>query len=78
MLQKRKEAIAGYLFLTPWLLGLFCFTLIPMVMSFYYSFTTFDMLNDPVWVGIANYVKLFTKDAKFQKSLQEMSGIITE
>lgn len=69
MLQKRKEAIAGYLFLTPWLLGLFCFTLIPMVMSFYYSFTTFDMLNDPVWVGIANYVKLFTKDAKFQKSL---------
>ena len=40
-----------------------------MVMSFYYSFTTFDMLNDPVWVGIANYVKLFTKDAKFQKSL---------
>lgn len=69
MLQKRKEAIAGYLFLIPWLLGLFCFTLIPMVMSFYYSFTTFDMLNDPVWVGIANYVKLFTKDAKFQKSL---------
>lgn len=69
MLQKRKEAVAGYLFLTPWLLGLFCFTLIPMVMSFYYSFTTFDMLNDPVWVGIANYVKLFTKDAKFQKSL---------
>lgn len=69
MLQKRKEAIAGYLFLTPWLLGLFCFTLIPMVMSFYYSFTTFDMINDPVWTGVANYVKLFTKDAKFQKSL---------
>lgn len=69
MLQKRKEAIAGYLFLTPWLLGLFCFTLIPMVMSFYYSFTTFDMINDPVWAGVANYVKLFTKDTKFQKSL---------
>lgn len=69
MLQKRKEAIAGYLFLTPWLLGLFCFTLIPMVMSFYYSFTSFDMLNDPIWTGLANYTKLFTKDAKFQKSL---------
>lgn len=69
MLQRRKEAIAGYLFLTPWLLGLFGFTLIPMVMSFYYSFTSFDMLNDPTWVGVANYIKLFTKDAKFQKSL---------
>lgn len=69
MLQKRKEAIAGYLFLTPWILGLLGFTLIPMVMSFYYSFTTFDMINDPVWTGLANYIKLFTKDAKFQKSL---------
>ena len=69
MLQKRKEAIAGYLFLTPWILGLLGFTLIPMVMSFYYSFTTFDMINDPVWTGFANYIKLFTKDAKFQKSL---------
>ncbi|MBP3646118.1 MAG: sugar ABC transporter permease [Clostridia bacterium] len=70
MLQKRKEAIAGYLFMTPWLLGLFCFTLIPMVMSFFYSFTSFDMLTDPIWVGFGNYVKLFTKDAKFIKSLE--------
>ena len=69
MLQKRKEAVAGYLFMTPWLLGLFCFTLIPMLMSLYYSFTSFDMLNAPVWVGVRNYVQLFTKDAKFMKSL---------
>ena len=69
MLQKRREAVAGYLFMTPWILGLFCFTLIPMVMSLYYSFTSFDMLNAPVWVGVRNYVQLFTKDAKFMKSL---------
>ena len=55
--------------MTPWILGLFCFTLIPMVMSLYYSFTSFDMLNAPVWVGVRNYVQLFTKDAKFMKSL---------
>ena len=69
MLQKRREAVAGYLFMTPWILGLFCFTLIPMVMSLYYSFTSFDMLNAPIWVGVRNYVQLFTKDAKFMKSL---------
>ena len=69
MLQKRREAVAGYLFMTPWILGLFCFTMIPMVMSLYYSFTSFDMLNAPVWVGVRNYVQLFTKDAKFMKSL---------
>lgn len=69
MLQKRREAVAGYLFMTPWILGLFCFTLIPMVMSLYYSFTSFDMLNAPVWVGVRNYVQLFAKDAKFMKSL---------
>lgn len=55
--------------MTPWILGLFCFTLIPMVMSLYYSFTSFDMLNAPVWVGVRNYVQLFKKDAKFMKSL---------
>lgn len=70
MLQERKEAITGYLFMTPWLLGLFGFTLIPMVMSLYYSFTTFDMLNAPVWTGMANYIKLFANDKKFMKSLE--------
>lgn len=69
MLQKRKEALAGYAFLTPWLLGFLCFTLIPMGMSLYFSFTSYDMLTSAKWIGLSNYTKLFS-DPKFFKSLE--------
>lgn len=69
MLQRRKEALAGYAFMMPWLLGLLGFTLIPMVMSLYFSFTQYDMLTPAEWLGIRNYTKLFS-DPKFVKSLQ--------
>ena len=65
---KRREAFAGYLFMTPWLLGLFGFTLIPMLISLYYSFTDFDLLTPETWIGVSNYVKMFA-DKKFVGSL---------
>lgn len=61
---------AGYAFLAPWLIGLFGLTLFPMMMSLYYSFTDFDMMRTPNWVGFANYIKLFTGDVKFVKSIK--------
>lgn len=69
MLQRRKEIIAGYAFMTPWLLGLLCFTVIPMGMSLYFSFTDYDMLTQAGWTGISNYQKLFA-DPKFLKSFE--------
>ncbi len=60
----------GYMFLTPWLLGFFVLTLYPMAQSLFYSFTQFDMLQSPKWVGLANYVKMFTGDATYIKSLK--------
>ncbi len=60
----------GYLFLAPWLLGFFVLTLYPMVQSLFYSFTQFDMLQPPKWVGIANYAKMFTGDPTYIKSLK--------
>ncbi|MBC8609910.1 carbohydrate ABC transporter permease [Massiliimalia timonensis] len=66
--RKARSGIAGYLFLTPWLLGLLAFTAIPMIASLYFSFTDYDMLTDPVWSGINNYKALFA-DPKFRSSL---------
>ncbi len=60
----------GYLFLAPWLLGFFVLTLYPMIQSLYYSFTQFDMLTAPRWAGMANYIKMFTADKTYLKSLQ--------
>ncbi len=51
----------GYLFLLPWLIGFFGLTLGPALISLYLSFTDFDMLQSPRWVGIANYVRIATK-----------------
>lgn len=56
---------AGYLFLTPWLLGFFGLTLGPALISLYLSFTDFDLLSTPNWVGAANYVRIATNDPKF-------------
>lgn len=64
----RKHAI-GYAFISPWLLGFVLFTAGPFVVSIYLSFTRYDIVSPPVWVGWANYHKLLTADPLFWKSL---------
>lgn len=50
----------AYLFLLPWIIGLIVFTIIPMIMSLYFSFTRYDMANPPRWIGLENYINVFT------------------
>lgn len=59
----------GYAFLSPWLLGFFAFTIIPIATSIYYSFTNYDILKAPVWNGIANFTTMM-HDGLFWKSLE--------
>jgi multiple sugar transport system permease protein len=63
------DGAAGYLFLVPWLIGFFGLTLGPVLASLYLSFTDFDLLRDPRWVGAANYVRIATSDPKFAASM---------
>ncbi|MEO5806471.1 sugar ABC transporter permease [Devosia sp.] len=60
----------GYLFLLPWFIGFFGLTLGPIISSLYLSFTNFDLLTPPDWVGPANYVRIFTADPKFVQSMK--------
>ncbi len=56
--QRRREAIEGYLFLLPNLLGFLVFMAIPLGLSLYYSFTSYDLFNEPApFVGLDQYVK---------------------
>lgn len=66
---ERREAIDGFLFISPWIIGFLCFTLGPMIYSFYASLTEWDMLNPPRFIGLTNYQQLFTDDFRFAKSL---------
>ncbi len=67
--QRRQEAIEGYALASPWFIGLAMFTIIPGLLSVYYSFTDYELLSAPVFVGLKNYQKLFTADEQFLKSL---------
>jgi len=60
----------GYLFLLPWFIGFFGLTIGPIITSFYLSFTNFDLLTAPEWVGADNYVRMFTNDPKFLASMR--------
>lgn len=59
----------GYLFISPWLIGFTVFGVVPFLVSIYLSFTRYDIVSAPVWVGSANYAKLLTGDPLFWKSL---------
>src|SRR5262245_3537610 len=62
----RREAAAGYLFVTPWLIGFTLLTLGPMIASLYFSFTDYNIIDPPVWVGLKNYTQLFSDDLFWQ------------
>jgi multiple sugar transport system permease protein len=60
-----REAAAGYLFLSPWLIGFFVFGLYPMAMSLYYSLCRYDVLRVPQFIGLENYGALLSADPYF-------------
>ena len=61
-LNKRHETILGWLMVSPWLIGFICFSALPMLASLIISFTEWDMLSKPEWVGFENYKTLFFED----------------
>ncbi len=66
----RKESLAGYAFLIPWLIGFLGLTIIPMAYSLYLSFTSYNIFQPPKWIGLDNYIRMFTDDPAFIQSAQ--------
>jgi multiple sugar transport system permease protein len=62
----RREAIAGYLFIAPWLVGFLVFILGPIVASFYFSLTDYQIVKPPKYVGLANYRRMLEDDLVWQ------------
>ncbi|WP_020578002.1 carbohydrate ABC transporter permease [Actinopolymorpha alba] len=65
----KRNNLVGYAFLAPWFVGLAVLTAGPMVTSLYLSFTDFDLFTAPSWVGVSNYVEMFTSDPRYLQSL---------
>jgi multiple sugar transport system permease protein len=65
----RREALDGYLLAAPAILGLLIFTAYPVLYTFYLSFTEYNFVQDPKWIGLANYREMLLEDELFRKSL---------
>jgi multiple sugar transport system permease protein len=63
-----RRNLLGYLFIAPWLIGFLVFTAGPFLTSVFLSFTRYDVVSSPKWVGLANYQVLLGQDELFFKS----------
>lgn len=66
-IKRNKES---YIMLAPYFILFFFFTVLPVVMSIFFSFTYYNMLEMPEFIGWKNYIKLFLEDDIFLKSLK--------
>src|ERR671933_2535248 len=66
---ERRRLATGLFFISPAIIGFLVFIAYPIVASFYYSFTRYDVLSPPKWVGLSNYRFLLTKDDTFWRSI---------
>jgi multiple sugar transport system permease protein len=64
-----REAFTGYLFISPWLIGMVVFYIGPMLASLYYSFTNYPIIGSATWTGLSNYRNLVT-DTQFTTALR--------
>ncbi len=64
-----REALWGYLFITPWIVGFLAFSAIPILAVLYFGFTEYSVFESSTWVGLDNYQKIFTDDRLFRTSL---------
>ncbi|HHV09151.1 MAG TPA: sugar ABC transporter permease [Clostridiales bacterium] len=56
--------------LSPWLFGFILMWFLPMVISIYYSFTDFNLLNEAKIIGLKNYIRIFTADDTFRQAFK--------
>jgi len=67
--QQVRTDVAGYLIILPWVLSLLIFTAYPPLASFFFSFTKYNVVQSPRFIGLTNYVNMFTNDARLAKSV---------
>ncbi|WP_242993643.1 carbohydrate ABC transporter permease [Lachnotalea glycerini] len=63
-----SEGVAGYVFILPFLIGFLAFIILPMLLSFGFSFTRYNILEKPTFIGLENYITMLTADPKFWKT----------
>ena len=60
----------SYLMMLPFLIFFFVFTILPVIASIFFSFTDYDMVQSPIFVGLENYFQMFLNDEYFIVALK--------
>ncbi|WP_202077782.1 carbohydrate ABC transporter permease [Caldalkalibacillus salinus] len=68
--RRMKKYLTAYAIISPWLIGFLAFIVGPMLASLYLSFTSYDLLSGAEWIGVQNYVQLFTNDPRFINAIK--------
>ena len=71
-----KDNLSSYAFMVPWLLGFFLLIIYPMIYSFYLSFTQFNMILDPQWIGFRNYFIMFVGNEDFPRDERFLNSLL--
>jgi multiple sugar transport system permease protein len=66
---RKRENLAAYLFLGPWVVGLLVITIGPMIASLFLAFTDYNLLENPEWSGFDNFVRMLS-DERLHNSLR--------
>lgn len=79
MKKNRRINIVSYTMMAPWLIVFGVFTIIPIIAAFILSFTYYNMLDTPTFIGMSNYLRLFLEDDVFLIAIRNtlLLGIIT-
>ncbi|MFN8420011.1 MAG: sugar ABC transporter permease [Anaerolineae bacterium] len=72
----RREAVEGYVSLIPWVIGFAAFTALPIIYSIVASLTQWTGTTAPKFIGLDNYVRMFTRDPLFYDSLRATLGFV--
>ncbi|GHU55481.1 sugar ABC transporter permease [Spirochaetia bacterium] len=71
-----KGNLSSYAFLAPWLIGFFVLTFYPMVYSLYLSFTQYNVLQPPKWIGMRNFFVMFVGSSDYPKDTRFLNSLL--
>jgi len=68
--RKPNENLTAYTFLLPWIIGFIFFTGGPIIASIILSFTSWDLISVPKFIGLKNYIEMFSANSNFWNTLK--------
>ena len=68
--ERMKRSGISYLYIAPYMILFFTFTVLPVLIAVFLSFTSFNVLEMPKFIGFSNYTRLFLKDSVFIKGVK--------